>query len=94
MKASDNKEERRFTLRLTPTESSMIESLKGLMHENTDSGAVRSVIMNYASIDDSLKKERQKNAILAQERDELQSKIEFFCKAFDQLVQCGNKRKK
>jgi hypothetical protein len=94
MKASENKEEeRRFTLRISSAESKAIEELKTLFRENTDSAVVRNVIMNHASLQESLKQERQKCASLMRERDDLKAKIEMFCNAFDQLSQIHKKKK-
>ena len=85
MKESENNEIRRFTLRLTPDENSMIEKLKAVTRENTDTGVIKHLIMNFGIIHKELQSQKAENSQLKEKLSLNKQKIDRFLNAFSDL---------
>lgn len=76
---------RQFTLRITVEESEKLEAIKKLVGENTDTGAIRSLINNYEELNKRYKAEIEKNGRLDRDKRELKEKISSFLSALNAL---------
>ena len=85
MKENENNEKRRFTLRLTPEEDAMIEKLKSVTKENTDTGVIKHLIMNFGSIYKELQSQKTENSQLIDKLSINKQKIDRFVNAFTDL---------
>lgn len=77
--------ERKFTLRINAEETKQLQCIKALSGENTDTGAIRFVINNYAKLNELYLIEKDNSKSLRIEISMLKEKVKNFLFAFKDL---------
>ena len=67
--------ERRFTLRLGEQEILMLEKLKEIVGENTDTGVIRFIINHYSELNSRYFVTSEKNILLLENQYDFKSKV-------------------
>ena len=81
---NDNKE-RKFTLRLGVEESNMLQSLREITGEKTDSGAIKFIIRNYENLTLRYAAEMNKNKNLKIESSDQKRSVSHFLNSLENL---------
>lgn len=77
--------ERKFTLRINTEETKQLQCIKELSGENTDTGAIRFVINNYAKLNELYLMEKGNRKSLEEEVRKLKERMKNFLSAFKEL---------
>lgn len=77
--------ERKFTLRISTEETKLLQSIKELSGENTDTGAIRFMINNYVKLNERYLMEKDNRKSLQVEINKLKERVKNFVSAFKEL---------